>query len=285
MGILGISFGSSSKKQSGNSTTTVTPWDETAPAYLSGLGRQSGDLADILGTQLTGWEMPYQQALYGANMGMLPYQAGAGMLSQEELMRDILAGRDVKDAIRDQYLSAEQKTAPVSSRFYSEAMKGFDPTKEANEAEANVIRSMAKAKDAYMGNLGSYGINPNRVAGGERAFDIAQAENIVGAREGAADQAKRDSFERLLNAMQVRSNDLGRSLTSLGALNQVSPLSSQGQFGTDSTLNSIINAISTGGNIYSNLLQPRTETTNQTGKISGSSTGIGIGYPSASQSL
>ncbi len=273
MGLFGIKLGGSKKTSSGTATTTVQPWDESAVGSLSGLGGQSGDLADLLGTQLTGWELPYQQALYQANMGMLPYQTGAGMLSQEEIMRDILAGRDVKDSIRDAYTSEMAKASPMTSKFYSEAMQGIDPTKEANEAEANVVRSMNKAREAYGQNLGSYGINPNRVGGTERMFDIATAENVVGARESAADQAKQDSFNRLVQAMMMKNN----AVQGLGGLNAVSPISSQGQFGTDSTLNSILQAISTGGNIYSTLLEPQSQTTNQRGKVTAASGSIGIG--------
>jgi hypothetical protein len=269
MGWFSKIFGTgSSGSQSGTSTTTSTPWNETAPDWLSGFGGQSGDLADILGGELTGWELPYQRELYGANLNLLPYQTGAGMVSNEEIMRDILAGRDVKDTIRKAYTSEMAKAAPATSAFYNEAMRGIDPTKEANEAEANVIRSMNKAREAYDMNLGSYGINPNKVGGAERAFDIATAENIVGAREAAADQAKQDSFNRLLSAMQEKN----RAVSGLGGLSAVAPLSSQGQFGTSDSVSNLLNAIKTGGSMFSTLLSPKSTQTVQKGKVSGTQT-------------
>lgn len=273
-GFLGLDFGGGKKKSSGEATETITPWDESAVYGLGGLGDQSADLANLLGSQLTGWELPYQQALYGANASMLPYQTGAGMLSQEEIMRDILAGRDVKDTMRDSYMSEMEASSPMTAKFYKDAMKGFDPTTEANQAEANVVRSMNKAREAYGQNLGSYGINPNKMAGQERAFDIATAENVVGAREAAADQAKRDSFDRLLGAMGVKDNAY-KSLLGIGAVSQGS---GQGQFDTNSSLDSILNAINTGGGIYNKLLAPKSTYTKQKGTVRNSSWNVGAGF-------
>lgn len=144
----------------------------------------------------------------------------------------------------------EEAQRGLANQFYRTAMTPIDGNLKANEAEAGIIKAMNKGKDAYMQNLGSYGINPNKVAGNERAFDIATAEGIAGARQAALDKAEEDSFKRMLSGMSTYGATTG-----------------------DSSASDIINALQTGGSLFSRLLTPKGTTTSGTANTTGSGTG------------
>jgi hypothetical protein len=131
----------------------------------------------------------------------------------------------------------------------------LSPEEAANKAETDVLSETAQAEDAYKRNMARYGINPAGFASNARSTALDTSKNIVGARSSAEETARNENYDKILQAIDATNQVLSQLM------------------GYDST-GTLMNAMSTTGNIAQAGLTPKTTSSKGTTRtISG-----GLGY-------
>lgn len=238
MGFLDSIFNSETTGEtSGTQASTITnkPYDPKAIQALIDMSERGVDISDMLTSYLKTGELPYQAAMYKANMELLPTSTAATQAKLGGVTGDITAG------------------AGTAGQFYNAAETGVNPLQRANEAEQEVVNAMKKGEEAWGQNLGRYGISPTNMASVSNVNDIEKAKAIAGARTGATNTAEQENFNRLLQAMGVRQGTLGQDTTS-----------QFGNYQLGGGVNDVLNALRTAGTLRMPGLTPREVSTRGT---------------------
>ena len=197
---------------------------------------------------------PYEKAMVDYNMRMLPeterlsraqieaQEKGVELygLQVDEAKRDILEGREVKDALREQQLEELGLSAPVARKFYEEAVEGIegDVGRRMGEATADVAQAYKGATGALRRELGRVG---GRITAADiRKIALERAKDIALARTGAREREERRvedvNWNRLATGMSVRGSATGLAGTGVqtGAQMSGTPTTSVGSYGLTS---------------------------------------------------
>lgn len=257
MGLYGTSV--SYEKQE---TTTKTSYSPEVERALVDIAKRSQVMTEEQWALAKEIYEPYERAMVEYNMKMLPkmeelttaqigaQKEGLGLygLEVEEAERDILEGRAVKDALREQQLTELGLSAPVARKFYEEAEGGIegDVGRRMGEATADVAQAYKGVTGAFRREAGRAGtkITADQI----RDIALARAKSIAGARTGAREREEQRvedvNWGRLVSGMGVRgsatglpgtstqigtSSGVGQPETSLGGYGLTSPTTTAGQ--------------------------------------------------------
>lgn len=175
---------------------------------------------------------PYERAMVDYNMKMLPQmedltteqiasqKKGLELygLETEEAKRDILANREVKDALREQQLTELGLSAPVAEKFYGEALKGIegDVGRRMGEATADVAQSYKGVTGALRREKGRMGARLTAEDIRKIALDRAKSTAFArtGAREREEQRVEDVNWNRLATGMSARGSATGLAGTS-----------------------------------------------------------------------
>lgn len=176
---MGLFGGLGGKKSRSSSSTTVTPYSDTAAKTIKALEQQGLDLTALLNPASVA-QQDFEKQAYG--------QAGANLAGQ----------------------------AGLTDALYTEAMNQESPLDAANKAETSVLSEIAQANDALKRDMGRFGLNPNAMMSNSRNMGIEGAKAIVGARSMAEEAAKDKNYQKILSAIDS-SNSVLNQLTNYDA--------------------------------------------------------------------
>ena len=225
---------------SGGSQNTSNSYDPMASFMSAYTGLKADQRADQLWTIYQNDFLPYDQKAIQANTELLgaqkdlalqeleyntqlnPVRAQATKVGLEQAVKDIQDSQPLKDAQRKQQLAEIVQSAPLSEKFYKQALEGAAPQYEQRmgEATADVAQAYQTAAGDAAREAGRLGIDPNSgrfaaMLGGltssrakDTAFARTQARNTERAR------VEDVGFNRLATGMQVANQAKGGSWAS-----------------------------------------------------------------------
>jgi len=148
-------------------------------------------------------ETAMEKAQIAANMEMIPVETAMNV-EKMQAERDILPGQVALGKAKNASdLSTINAKAPVTSKFFEQALTGVDVESRASRAAADAITSFKNSDSITRRNASRMGINPNSgaFANAINSNSLNQAKTVAGAMNTARTNAEQENFARLTTAM------------------------------------------------------------------------------------
>jgi len=179
--------------KSGGSSTTMMAYDPVASAKMAEIAERQQGMAEEAWKTYKDYFQEYEIASAQANKELLPYMTENSKLLFEQQAAEI------------------NQSAPVSEKFYKEALEGVDPAQRSMKAGADVAQGFDEATSTMNRNMARMGVSPESGNFGrtQRSMATERAKAIGQAKTGARESAEAESFNRLASGMTSRGNVMG----------------------------------------------------------------------------
>jgi len=181
--------------KSGGSSTTLMAYDPVASAKMAEIAERQQGMAEEAWKTYKDYFQDYEIASVEANKELLPYATENSRLLYQQQAAEI------------------NQSAPVSEKFYKEALEGVDPAQRSMQAGADVAQGFDEATSTMNRNMARMGVSPESGNFGrtQRSMATERAKAIGQAKTGARESAEAESFNRLASGMSARGNVMGYS--------------------------------------------------------------------------
>ncbi|HEX9972293.1 MAG TPA: hypothetical protein VGD14_09500 [bacterium] len=175
-------------------------------AYNARMATLAETQQDMANQSFDFWKSDYQpmeKAQIAANMEMIPVETAMNV-EKMQAERDILPGQVALGKAKNASdLSTINAKAPVTSKFFEQALTGVDVESRASRAAADAITSFKNSDSITRRNASRMGINPNSgaFANAINSNSLNQAKTVAGAMNTARTNAEQENFARLTTAM------------------------------------------------------------------------------------
>ena len=148
-------------------------------------------------------ETGLQKTQIQAEQDLIPSTTKLGIAQNEASLSLIPGQTELAKATMADEMTAMREKAPVRNAFFKESLKGVDVEGKANKAAADAAHAFAGSTAAMGRDAARMGVNPNsgRFSSMSTMNAMNRAKTIGAAKTTARDNAEKENYARLTNAM------------------------------------------------------------------------------------